>query len=151
MSGQDILIEQLRAEVERLESEIAALRKQIASRTEAIQTSLATTRELRERAEKAERNEKSTFAVMRKCEDEIYALRDRADKAEHERDEARAERDEARTVGEAVLSELRDFGWDHAVLRADIESERLAETVEGCVMLAIERAIRAHAAQAVKT
>lgn len=113
MSGsKDIVIEQLRAEVERLrddraelqercnrlsaekaealrmladaedlaneanaiqttdalraaESEIDALRRQLASRTEAIQTSLATTRELRERAEKAER----------------------------ERDEARAERD----------------------------------------------------------
>lgn len=45
-------------------------------------------------------------------------------------------------IGEAVLSVLRDFGWDRAVLRADIESGRLADTVEGCVMLAIERALR---------
>ena len=37
---------------------------------------------------------------------------------------------------------IYDFGWDHAVLRADIESGRLAETVEGCVMLAVERAMR---------
>lgn len=56
------------------------------------------------------------------------------------------ERDKARSVGEAVLAVLEDFGWDLAVLRADIESERLAETVEGCVMLAIERALRAHTA-----
>ncbi len=57
------------------ESEIDALRRQLASRTEAIQTSLATTRELRERAEKAER----------------------------ERDEALRRRTRAERVGEAVL------------------------------------------------
>lgn len=73
------------------------------------------------------------------------ACRDR-DRAMAECNEARRERDKARSVGEAVLAVLEDFGWDLAVLRADIESDRLAETVEGCVMLAIERALRAHAA-----
>ena len=52
------------------------------------------------------------------------------------------ERERAERVGRAVLAVLHDFGWDHAVLRADIESGRLAETVEGCVMLAVERAMR---------
>lgn len=44
------------------------VRKQLASRTEAIQTSLATTRELRERAEKAEREiERLRAAKPRPC------------------------------------------------------------------------------------
>ena len=47
-----------------------------------------------------------------------------------------------RRLGEAVRAVLADFGWDHATVRADVESGRLAETVEGCVMLAIERALR---------
>lgn len=47
-----------------------------------------------------------------------------------------------RRVGAAVMGVLSDFGWDHAVLRADVSSDRLADTVEGCVLLAVERAIR---------
>lgn len=48
-------------------------------------------------------------------------------------------------IGTNVLSVLADFGWDHAVLRAEIESGRLVETVEGCILLAIERGMRGQA------
>lgn len=45
-------------------------------------------------------------------------------------------------LGHAVQGVLDHFQWDHAVVRAEVESDRLAETVEGCLMVAIERAIR---------
>lgn len=47
-----------------------------------------------------------------------------------------------RKLGAAVRGVLHDFGWDHATVRAEVESERLAETVEGCIFVAIERALR---------
>ena len=47
-----------------------------------------------------------------------------------------------RLIGANVIKVLANFGWDHAVLRADVESDRLAETVEGCVLMTIERAMR---------
>lgn len=54
--------------------------------------------------------------------------------------DAQAERE--RLIGANVLAALSDLGWDHATVRADVESERLAETCEGLVMLAIERGMR---------
>ena len=56
-----------------------------------------------------------------------------------ERDEARA--DDAK-LGAAVRAVLDMFMWDHSTVRAEVESDRLAETVEGCIFVAIERAIR---------
>lgn len=45
-------------------------------------------------------------------------------------------------LGLAVHDMLESFGWTHATVRAEVESDRLAETVEGCLFVAIERAIR---------
>lgn len=78
---------------------------------------------------------------------------DDLNEARAERDAARAqlaevtrERDEARAddakLGAAVRAVLDMFMWDHSTVRAEVESDRLAETVEGCIFVAIERAIR---------
>lgn len=48
-------------------------------------------------------------------------------------------------LGRAVRGVLDDFGWTAKTLRDDIESNRLAETVEGCIELAIYRALREEA------
>ncbi len=45
-------------------------------------------------------------------------------------------------VGAAVLGVLADFGWDHAVVRGEVESERHADSVMGCILVALERAMR---------
>ncbi len=196
MSGsKDILIEQLRAEVERLrddraelqercnrlsaektealrmladaedlanaanaiqttdalkaaESEIDALRRQLASRTEAIQTSLATTRELRERAERAERERDEARADFRLVAEALGAMHepctgpswpgtreevmDVATRLRAERDEARAERD----ARPDVSAEDAAGWWDEDVYRA-----------EGDAIRRVNAALRAHAAK----
>ena len=69
----------------------------------------------------------------------------RAEQAEAARDAAIAERDaraEDAKLGAAVSAVLDMFMWDHSTVRAEVESDRLAETVEGCIFVAIERAIR---------
>lgn len=45
-------------------------------------------------------------------------------------------------VGAAVLGVLVDFGWTHATVREVVEDDTYAESVVGCLLLAIERAIR---------
>ena len=77
----------------------------------------------------------STFKAR---EDAIERAEKRAATAEMERD-ARA--DDAK-LGAAVRAVLDMFMWDHSTVRAEVESDRLAETVEGCIFVAIERAIR---------
>ena len=69
----------------------------------------------------------------------IESLRAQLAEVTRERDEARA--DDAK-LGAAVRAVLDMFMWDHSTVRAEVESDRLAETVEGCIFVAIERAIR---------
>jgi hypothetical protein len=57
-----------------------------------------------------------------------------------EREHAAMERD-AR-IGSEVLAVLDDFGWDHAVVRAEVESGRHGESVVSCILVALERAMR---------
>lgn len=51
------------------------------------------------------------------------------------------ERDAA--LGKAVREVLVGFGWDHKVVREQVESDYYAESVVGCVLVAIERQFRA--------
>ena len=93
MSGQDILIEQLRAEVERLRDDRADLQERCNRLTGERNAALLLMKDEEARAEKAER-------FIATADSEWKA---RAEKAERERDEALRRRTRAERVGEAVI------------------------------------------------
>ena len=93
MSGQDILIEQLRAEVERLRDDRADLQERCNRLTGERNAALLLMKDEEARAEKAER-----FIATADSEWKV-----RAEKAERERDEALRRRTRAERVGEAVI------------------------------------------------
>ena len=93
MSGQDILIEQLRAEVERLRDDRADLQERCNRLTGERNAALLLMKDEEARAEKAER-----FIAIADSE-----WKARAEKAERERDEALRRRTRAERVGEAVI------------------------------------------------
>ena len=86
----------------------------------------------------ANRLRSEAISTFKAREDAIERAEKRAATAEMERD-SRA--DDAK-LGAAVRAVLDMFMWDHSTVRAEVESDRLAETVEGCIFVAIERAIR---------
>ena len=93
MSGQDILIEQLRAEVERLRDDRADLQERCNRLTGERNAALLLMKDEEARAEKAERFPQPTDSEWKA----------RAEKAERERDEALRRRTRAERVGEAVI------------------------------------------------
>lgn len=99
------------------------------------------------RTDRADSHE--VIAGLRREKAEANRLRDEALRTFRDREDAIEKAEKRATVaeryakvGEAVLDVLDSFSWDHAAVRAEVESDRLAETVEGCVFAAIERAIR---------
>ena len=93
MSGHDILIDQLRAEVERLRDDRADLQERCNRLTGERNAALLLMKDEEARAEKAER-------FIATADSEWKA---RAEKAERERDEALRRRTRAERVGEAVI------------------------------------------------
>ena len=139
MSGQDILIEQLRAEVERLRDDRADLQERCNRLTGERNAALLLMKDEEARAEKAER-----FIATADSEWKV-----RAEKAERERDEALAERDALHVALElAEVDVALERSWCRicrtecrGVHRGRREHVHAAE----CVLN-----IRAHAAKAVR-
>ena len=178
MSGESILIEQLRAEVDRLELGLAAVAMCDSSDCGMCVSCLV------KRAEKAERERDEAranyaFMVERAADQKLDGYRElgaraaaaeeRAERAERERDEARAERDaykRAKEENDERFMRERDDARAERDRRPDISPEdaRMMEDARATLELPayehgpehqeaairIASAIRAHAAKSVK-
>ena len=117
MSGQDILIEQSRAEVERLRDDRADLQERCNRLTGERNAALLLMKDEEARAEKAERFPQPTDSEWKA----------RAEKAERERDEALRRRTRAERVGRAVLlsfgyAPFTYYKWADALERHTLET-----------------------------